>query len=92
MLPNSLEYLACGAVGDYVQVLQKVLNLYQTTGTQLTPDGKFGPKTEAAVKRFQSRYGLKVDGVVGPKTRAKLFAQGTHQSLCCVTRPAAGCR
>jgi Putative peptidoglycan binding domain len=37
-------------------------------------DGMFGPLTEASVERFQRARGLKVDGVVGPRTRAKLLA------------------
>ena len=32
------------------------------------PDGIFGPETEAVVKAFQRDTGLKVDGIVGPKT------------------------
>ncbi|WP_342664629.1 N-acetylmuramoyl-L-alanine amidase [Marinococcus halotolerans] len=37
-----------------------------------SPNGKFGPQTEAAVKEFQRDYDLYVDGVAGPKTLAKI--------------------
>lgn len=37
------------------------------------PDGKFGPKTEAAVRAYQSANGLQSDGIVGPKTWASLL-------------------
>lgn len=35
-------------------------------------DGIIGPKTKAAIKRFQEQHGLIVDGIAGPKTQAKL--------------------
>ena len=35
-------------------------------------DGVQGPRTTEAIRDFQNRYGLKVDGVVGPITRGKL--------------------
>lgn len=35
-------------------------------------DGIFGTKTKAAVKSFQKKNGLVVDGIVGPKTAAAL--------------------
>lgn len=38
------------------------------------PDGLFGAKTTAAVKQFQLSRSLTVDGKVGAKTKATLFA------------------
>jgi peptidoglycan hydrolase-like protein with peptidoglycan-binding domain len=38
-------------------------------------DGLFGPLTQGAVRRFQRRHDLKVDGIVGPQTRKPLLAQ-----------------
>ena len=35
-------------------------------------DGVIGPRTLAAIRRFQSDYGLKADAVVGPVTLAAL--------------------
>src|SRR5919198_370363 len=35
-------------------------------------DGLFGPRTEAAVERFQGSHGLAVDGIVGEATRGAL--------------------
>ncbi|MBT2598608.1 MULTISPECIES: peptidoglycan-binding domain-containing protein [unclassified Oceanobacillus] len=36
-------------------------------------DGIFGEKTEIAVKDYQKRHGLLVDGIVGKKTWNKMF-------------------
>ena len=62
-----------GSTGEFVIVCQEIL---VDLGYDLGPsnvDGKFGPKTEAAVKTFQQRHGLQPDGVVGPKTWAQLL-------------------
>lgn len=42
-------------------------------------DGIFGPKTESAVKEFQTNNGLAADGVVGPKTWTALEEAFTIQ-------------
>jgi DNA invertase Pin-like site-specific DNA recombinase/peptidoglycan hydrolase-like protein with peptidoglycan-binding domain len=55
--------------------VRRVQRILDRRGFTLGPpgvDGRFGPRTEAAVRRMQSRYGLEADGVVGPKTRRLL--------------------
>jgi peptidoglycan hydrolase-like protein with peptidoglycan-binding domain/ssDNA-binding Zn-finger/Zn-ribbon topoisomerase 1 len=37
-------------------------------GYSMQTDGVFGPETEKTVKKFQRKYGLKPDGIVGEKT------------------------
>lgn len=55
-----------GMTGPIVASLQQNL---EDLGYELgTCDGAFGPKTEAAVKDFQSKKGLGADGIVGEKT------------------------
>ena len=41
-------------------------------------DSDFGPLTEAAVKDFQERAGVDVDGIVGPITRAAFKKHGVN--------------
>jgi murein DD-endopeptidase MepM/ murein hydrolase activator NlpD len=44
-----------------------------------TIDGVTGPRTAAAVRRFQRRVGLPVDGVAGPQTRRAFGRYGRHR-------------
>lgn len=66
------NFLAKGDEGADVKVLQerlKIAGFYYGNST-----GIFGPITQESVKRFQKAYNLKVDGVVGKSTLAKLPA------------------
>ena len=59
-----------GSSGEYVKLLQSIL---KDKGYECGAiDGKFGPKTLSAVRRFQEDKGLDVDGIVGPKTWKEL--------------------
>ena len=58
-----------GTAGTAVKQLQAYLNGH---GRVLALDGQFGDSTLAAVKFFQAKHGLEVDGWVGPKTQLAL--------------------
>jgi putative chitinase len=72
--------LKLGSTGEDVVKLQKKLGV--------DPIGKFGPKTESAVKEWQSTHGLSADGIVGDGTWAKMFAEGTVSQPSVITEPA----
>jgi peptidoglycan hydrolase-like protein with peptidoglycan-binding domain len=46
-------------------------------GIRVNQDGRFGPQTEAAVRRLQQQHGLTVDGIVGPETKGLLIGLET---------------
>lgn len=60
-------YTATSSENKVIQ--QKLKNLGYYTGNI---DGILGPLSLSAIKRFQKDNGLVVDGIVGPKTAAKL--------------------
>jgi len=62
----NLPVLGNGSSGGAVEALQMLLNCNgYSCGTV---DGEFGPKTDAAVEKFQKAKGLKQDGIVGVNT------------------------
>ena len=63
--------LRYGATGDAVKRLQQALLAggYYTGSI----DGSYGPKTLAAVKAYQKKMGLTVDGIAGPQTQGSLY-------------------
>ena len=65
-----------GSTGQNVRLVQFWLKIARTVYTSLsnvTVDGRFGSGTAAAVRRFQSYFGLTSDGVVGRTTWNKLY-------------------
>jgi spore cortex-lytic enzyme len=70
------EILKQGSYGKDVLELQgrlKLLGYY--TGSV---DGVFGHRTYLAVRLFQYAFGMKIDGIVGPKTKLKLWKATKH--------------
>ena len=68
------------AVANTTEVQKRLKKWGYYTGVV---DGINGPKTIAAVKKFQKRYGLTQDGIVGPLTAAKMgisVSQSTSSS------------
>ncbi|MHC4392616.1 MAG: peptidoglycan-binding domain-containing protein [Planctomycetota bacterium] len=66
-----------GSRGGVVAELQRQLT---SAGYALVPDGIFGRRTDAAVRRFQTDAAIKVDGVVGRQTVAALDRATTSPS------------
>ena len=61
-----------GSKGDNVKQLQEMLN---AKGAKLDVDGKYGAKTEQAVKEFQKQQKIDSDGIAGKDTMGKLQPQ-----------------
>lgn len=66
-----LSVLRIGSKGEQVKTVQRLLNAMGYDCGEA--DGDFGAKTASAVKAFQQREGLTVDGVVGAKSWSALL-------------------
>nr|WP_204343031.1 D-Ala-D-Ala carboxypeptidase family metallohydrolase [Micromonospora terminaliae] len=62
-----------GRSGEDVRQLQIRVAGWAAYRDIVRVDGSYGPETAAAVRRFQSAYGLRADGVAGPQTFAKIY-------------------
>ena len=71
-----LPELASGSNGKTVKALQILLIGYNCSCGSAGADGIFGSGTRGGVLKFQKANGLSADGVVGPKTWAKLLGMG----------------
>ncbi len=60
-----------GSKGETVRDIQSTLKSMKIYSGDIT--GNFGPKTGEAVRAFQRRNSLAVDGIAGPATLKKLF-------------------
>lgn len=66
-----------GAKGERVVAIQYLLN--DRINAKLATDGIYGSKTTAAVKNFQKKEKLPVDGIVGKMTYPKLVVTIMHK-------------
>ena len=72
------QLLRYGMMGDFVKKVQEKL---KSEGFKVGPiDLKFGGQTLKAVKEFQTKVGLKDDGLVGKDTYAAMFRKPTEKT------------
>ena len=73
-MAGKYSQISYGSSGDEVKTLQKLLN---NSGYNLAVDGQFGQKTQQAVKDYQKKNSLTVDGIVGNNTWSSLTGSET---------------
>lgn len=72
------KQISFGSSGEDVKNLQLKLN--ELGDYNLETDGVFGSKTQAAVKDYQQKNGLSVDGIVGNQTWSSLDTKPSTKS------------
>ena len=78
---NQVSY---GSQGSDVTELQKLLN---KNGYSLNEDGIFGSKTQSAVKDYQQKNNLIVDGIAGTNTWGALTGAGSSSTTPSTAQP-----
>lgn len=66
---QAVTNISQGDTGAVIADIQRSLNRH---GIPVAVDSDYGPATRSAVRNLQQRYGLQIDGVVGPATAAAL--------------------
>lgn len=77
--PPMLTILKLGSKGEAVKTLQNNLNRF---GSKLVVDGDFGKKTQQAVREFQAKYNMQIDGVAGSITQGAFSIIDTITQVC----------
>ena len=74
-IPMQVRMLRRGMWGADVKTLQAALIAYGFSCGAAGADGDFGVGTDAALRKFQTKYGLGVDGIAGNATWSKLLGK-----------------
>ena len=69
-MASTYRMVAYGSQGDAVRQLQSELNKH---GYQLKEDGIFGKNTRSAVRDYQRKNKLRLDGIAGDETWGSLM-------------------
>ena len=75
VIPIQVRMLRRGMKGADVKTLQAALITYGFSCGTAGADGDFGSATYAALRKFQTKYGLGVDGIAGIATWSKLLGK-----------------
>ena len=73
-----------GMRGDDVKRIQREIGM-----PAADQDGIFGPKTERAVRAFQQKAGIQVDGIVGQQTQSAILKTRMPNSNIAIQQPGA---
>ena len=79
-MATTYSNLSRGSKGEDVRKMQQSLMDAGYDVGSSGADGKYGPATESAVRRYQKNNGLSVDGIAGNNTLGKLYDTNSTSS------------